>query len=143
MINLNEFNPIQFRGRTAVDESYIVFESAGSGRKQATIRLCRKDYGEVTKYLGNTVKVYTGAAGEFVLTRGDKRVSPVGEHGGKISLPTATEMLQAAFPSILRVYLKGEWDTDENGNKVFHLMPTGKTVEDERIVTGRRLEDKR
>lgn len=142
MIQLTNFTPVQHRGRPIAEETYLIFESSGS-KKVAGIKLNRKDYGEVIKYLGNTVKVYTGRAGEFVLTRGDKRVSQIGDSGGKIQLAAISETLLGQFPDTRRVYLKGEWDSDENGNKVFHLMPTGKVDKDERIVTGRRLEDKR
>lgn len=143
MINLTDFKPVQTKGRGIVESSYVVFESKGKGNTIASIKLNRKDNGEVTRYFGNTVRVYAGRAGEFVLTRGDRRVAQTGESGGKIQIGVLTDDLRKAFPTASRIYLKGEWDTDESGNTVFHLVPTGKIEEDTRIVMGRRLEDKR
>ena len=143
MLQLSNFTPMQGRGVPTNPESYIGFELRGSQPAQAILKLCRKDYLELTRFFGSGVKVYSGKPAELVLARGDKRVSQSGKETGKVNLVTLTEALRKSFPDARRIYLKSEWDEDEEGNKVLHFTPTGKVDKDERMVTGRRLEVKR
>lgn len=143
MIQLSDFTPMQGRGVPTNPESYIGFELRGSQPAQAILKLCRKDYLELTRYFGSGVKVYSGKPAELVLAMGDKRVSQCGKETGKVNLTTLTEALRKSFPDARRIYLKSEWDEDEDGHKVLHFTPTGKVDKDERVITGRRLEVKR
>ena len=142
MIKLSSYTPMATKGAPSSPESYIGFEAAGS-KLSAALKLCRKDYLELTRYFGTGVRVYSGKPAELVLARGDRRISQIGKETGKVALVALTEALRKAFPDARRIYLKSEWDEDEDGNKVLHLTPTGKVDKDERMVTGRRLEVKR
>lgn len=143
MIQLSNFTPIGTKFSHSAPDSYIGFDSAGGGKLMAVLKLSRKDYLELTKYIGTGVKVYSGKPAELVLARGDRRVSQIGKETGKVALVVLTESLKRSFPDARRIYLKSEWDEDEDGNKVLHFTPTGKVDKDERVVTGRRLEVKR
>lgn len=117
MINLSNFSDLVPKsGRGSVDCTYITITDS-----RCHIILSKKDYEQVSKYIGSTVNIKCNDdLSILVLMKGGDR--RVGSTNRDISVVSLKDRLKAKFGDAIRtVYFDCAWDEDETGRKVFVL----------------------
>lgn len=117
MINLSNFSDLVPKsGRGSVDCTYITITDS-----RCHIILSKKDYEQVSKYIGSTVNIKCNDdLSILVLMKGGDR--RVGSTNRDISVVSLKDRLKAKFGDAIRtVYFDCTWDEDETGRKVFVL----------------------
>lgn len=142
MIDLRQFQEISTRGAAQRDETYVIW-LGDYDSTSCRISLGDKDCSEVIKFIGKSVRLLASPDGEVVIARGDKRLSVAPSGRGTIAASKLVPVISEKFPEFKRIPLRCRWEQDGEGNKVYLLTPNGDYEKRERIVTGRRLEDKR
>lgn len=142
MIDLRNFSECSARKFASKNETYII-STGDSTSVKCFVSLGASDCSEVSKFIGKQVRILASDEGEVVIARGDYRLTVTNYGRGQISASRIYPIFEKVFPDFKRVPMKGKWETDKEGNSVYLLTPTGSYEKDERIVMGRRLEDKR
>ena len=142
MIDLRNFTEISTSRGSDKHQSFVTRSYEGE-----TVN-CRVSLGdsacsEVLKFIGSSVRLLASDEGEVVIAKGDRRLSIQQSGRGTISASRLLPIFEKLFPDFQRVPVKGCWEQDGDGNKVYLLKASGGYEKRNHIVTGHRLEDKR
>lgn len=106
-------------------ESYLTIDTNG-----LCLVIDEKSAEQIRKFIGGTVRVmYTVEDPHIVLAFGDdRRLCRRGAMSKQavVSLASVTERFIEKHGEFKRLFMKGRWEQDARGNKVFLFEPTGR-----------------